>query len=124
MTCYTSGDDMQQNHDSSLLLPCLARQILTDYPGETKQKFYALWLKKHDQASLDNLRRLVSLEYRNFCGWCALHGYVPAFPMFKTYSECNPVRVLTEDTIISGEPAPRPPWWSEIPNARPAGVAL
>lgn len=116
---------MTTSNDYSLLLPCLARQILTDYPGQTKQKFYDLWLKHHDQSSLDHLKSLVSLEMSNFLGWCALHGLPASHSIFKDYSASNPVRILTNDNLIEPpKPVPVPPWWSELPWLRPAGAAL
>jgi hypothetical protein len=106
--------------ETRLLLSCLARDILRKYQGNARKEFYARWLKNHGQNSLDNLRYLVSLEYQNFCGWCALHGYIAAYPMFNDYTLCNPVRVLTPDMVIApAPPVSRPPWWSELPNLAP-----
>lgn len=106
-----------------LLLSALARDILRKYQGKARREFYALWLKNHGQNSLDNLRYLVSLEYQNFCGWCALHGYIAVYPMFNDYMLCNPIRVLTADMVIAPPPpVSRPTWWSELPNLAPTST--
>ncbi len=118
---------MTTNYDdpTRLLLSALARDILRKYHGKARVEFYALWLKRHDQNSLDNLRYLVSLEYQNFCGWCALHGYIAAYPMFNDYMLCNPIRVLTPDIVIApAPPVSRPPWWSELPNLAPRNAGV
>lgn len=116
---------MTTSNDYSLLLPCLARQILTDYPGQLKQKFYALWLKHHTQESLDNLKHLVSLEMCNFRGWAALQGLPASHSIFSRYAVENPVRILTDDNVIEAPtPPPVEPWWSELPNLAPRNAGV
>lgn len=111
--------------DSSLLLPCLARQILADYPGQTKQQFYDRWLKHHGQSSLDHLKSLVSLEMRNFRGWAALQGLPASHSIFARYAAENPVRILTDDNVIEAPTPPAvEPWWSELPNLAPRNAGV
>ena len=90
----------ETDHNQSLILVCLARQILKDYPGQTRQLFYDGWATKHSSESLEHLKSLVSLEMRNFRGWCALVGTVASHSQISRYLSENPPRLLSPETII------------------------
>lgn len=113
---------MTTNHTQSLLLTCLARQIIRVYPGERRQDFYDRWSEKHKHDnSLEIIQGLVSLEFSNFRGWCCLQGLSVSYSVYPQYLAENPPRVLSSRDIYPELPqASVDPWWSDLPWLAPS----